>query len=86
MDAGPIMQNGMGAMALTSTEIINYCRGSGNELTPWEFKLIRRVSADYLSQLQKSGEQFCSAPFKTGGAKSKEARAELDKKLRAAFK
>lgn len=85
MDAGPIMQNGMGATALTSTEIISYCQGSGTDLTFWEFKLLRRVSVDYLNQLQKSSAQFCSPPFKSAGEKSKEARTELDKRLRAAF-
>lgn len=43
---------GMGPAPLSSVEIMAWCQGMGESLTPWEFGMVRRMSEAFCAGLQ----------------------------------
>lgn len=65
-DAGPVSYGGMGAVPISSAELLAWCEGTGTYLRPWEFSLIRRLSSLYSGQLQLSADPNCAPPWDGG--------------------
>lgn len=63
-DVGPVRSGGMGAIPITSENLIAWQRETGVRLLPWQAQMLRRLSGEYLAQLQKSEAQNCPAPWK----------------------
>ena len=62
-DVGPTMAGAMGDAPLSYGELQSWQHLSGVDLTPWEVRLMRKLSTDYLVQLQKSEKPECPPPF-----------------------
>lgn len=62
-EAGPAGHAGMGATALSWAEITEWQRNSGVRLMPWQARLLRRLSRDYVAQASKAEEPDCPAPW-----------------------
>ncbi len=62
-DAGPVMQGASGAVPLSQSEIRAWQQNTGNELQPWEVRLLRRLSADYISAAQAAEKPNCPPPW-----------------------
>lgn len=62
-DAGPMMAGGMGEVPLSSGELQAWQEQSGIELRPWEFRLLRRLSREYLAECHRAEKPDCPAPY-----------------------
>ncbi len=54
---------GMSAVPLSWKEINAWCDGTCVDLPPWERKLIRRLSTDYLAESRRAESETCPAPW-----------------------
>lgn len=66
---------GMGPRPLGWADIDAWSRGTGVELMPWEFRLIRHLSSAYLGELGKAESENRPPPWGKGSTAA-EARAE----------
>jgi hypothetical protein len=83
MEAGPF-ETGMERAPLSWRELAEWQRNTGVVLQPWETKLIRRASAEYLSELTRAEKPDCLPPW--GDEVAEQDHAELlDRKLDAMF-
>ncbi|MCG2586488.1 hypothetical protein [Massilia sp. TS11] len=62
-EIGPVSNNGMGQDRLSVTEIESWQKQMGILLQPWEFRLLRRASGEYLAEAQRSEELGRPAPY-----------------------
>ena len=56
--------NGMGASPLSWGEINEWQRATGVALSPWEARLIRRLSTEYLAESRKAESENHPAPWR----------------------
>jgi hypothetical protein len=63
-EVGPALSGGMGDAPLTFQEIQSYQDQIGIELQPWEVRLLRRLSGEYLAESQKATKLNYPAPWK----------------------
>jgi hypothetical protein len=52
-----------GPVPITHLEIRAWQENSGIELTPWQSALLRRLSQEYIGQLQQAEDSNCKPPF-----------------------
>lgn len=57
-DVGWCTIGGWGPSAITATEVMAWSQGMGESLTPWEFGMVRRMSAAFVA-----GSQADRAPY-----------------------
>ncbi len=55
---------GMAAGPLSWQEIDAWCNRTGVDLPPWEARLIRRLSSEYLSESRKAEDENCPPPWR----------------------
>lgn len=65
MEIGPTMAAGMGPTIVTWEEIDRWCARTGVDLEPWESKLLRRLSGDYIAESARAREPACLSPWQT---------------------
>lgn len=79
---GPTMPAGMGSGPLTGTEIKDWQELLGIEFHPWESRLLRRLSSEYLDQSRAATKRDCPPPFGASPAlmkvRSRDAERNLD--------
>lgn len=54
----------MGAVPLSWTTIDAWQRVTGISLDPWEARLIRRLSSDYLAMSREAENETCPSPWR----------------------
>ena len=84
MDAGPYEEGGMGSIPISASELMAWQRGSGQHLTPWEFKTVRTLSRCYLAEYQKASDPMRPAPH--GSELSSTERTAVAKRIRGIFR
>lgn len=57
--------NGMGASPLSWREIEAWQRSTRVRLAPWEARLIRHLSREYLAETHRAESENCPAPYRT---------------------
>jgi len=62
MEAGPASAAGMGPVPLMWVDLIAWQQVAGITLAPWEAKMLRRLSGDYLEQARKAEKPDCPSP------------------------
>lgn len=62
-EVGPVMAGGMGPAPITQQEIAAWQANTGVELRPWESRVIRQLSADYITELHKAEDPDRAAPW-----------------------
>lgn len=62
-EIGPTMAAGMGAAPLSHVEIAAWQANVGIELQPWETRLLRRLSYDYLAESRAAESADSPAPW-----------------------
>jgi hypothetical protein len=82
MEMGPVESTGMENGPISWGEMTDWCERTGVDLMPWQAKLIRRLSIDYLGEMRRAREPDCPAPW---GGMTADRRATVEAKLRAAF-
>lgn len=65
-DAGPVMAAGMGVATLSHQELQAFCELTGIALQPWEARMLRNLSRDYLTASQAAEKIDCPAPWAAG--------------------
>jgi hypothetical protein len=69
LEIGPTVAAGMGAGPITHGELRAWMDNIGIELEPWECRLLRRLSGDYLAESRKAEKADCPAPWRAPDAK-----------------
>lgn len=54
---------GMSAVPISWKEINAWCDRTGIDLLPWEARLMRRLSTDYLAESRKAESETCPPPW-----------------------
>jgi hypothetical protein len=62
-DVGPVRGGGMGPVPLVPENLIAWQQETGIELQPWQSHMLRRLSRDYLIQLNEAEDQKCQPPW-----------------------
>lgn len=77
---GPTQGDGV----ITSGELRDYQANMGITLSPWECRVLRRLSVDYLNESQRATKRDCKPPFTESSDLQRIVRAEFQRK-RAIF-
>lgn len=80
-DVGPVMAGGMSAAPITCGEIEAWQRGTGIELSAWEFRTLRRLSVAFVGATQAAEEPDCKPPYADPAAQRFLRAAEIEQKL-----
>lgn len=62
-DMGPIVSNGFDMVTRPDGGILDYHKGCGIDLAPWEFKALRRMCSAYLDGLNSGKDKFSIPPM-----------------------
>ena len=62
-ELGPTAAAGMGAGPVTFAEMAAWQAARGFELEPWDARLLRRLSVDYLAESHRATERNCPPPW-----------------------
>ncbi len=62
-DIGPTMVAGMGLGPLTHEEIRAWQSNTGVPLQPWETRILRQLSMDYIVEMRDAEKPSCPAPW-----------------------
>jgi hypothetical protein len=81
MEVGPVEMTGMDRAAVSWREMAAWQKQTGRKLAPWQARLIRRLSNDYLIESRAAEDSGRPAPWRT--APSKAARDAEEAELRA---
>lgn len=63
IDIGLTEAAGMGVVPIGWTTINAWCDRTGVDLPPWEARMLRRLSADYIAQSRKAEDETCPPPW-----------------------
>jgi hypothetical protein len=81
-DLGFVEAGGMEGAPIGWTTLCHWQVQTGITLQPWEARLIRRLSTEYLNQSRKARSPDCPAPW---GQVTEEQRASVSAGLRSMF-
>lgn len=62
-ELGPTVSNGMGDAPISHGEIESWMRNTGVALNPWECRVLKRLSVDYMRESHKASARDCPAPW-----------------------
>ncbi len=83
-DMGLVGSGAMGPVRLSALELMAWQEGSCVVLAPWEFAVLREMSAQYISSLHESSKPQCPAPY--GDPFNRLDRNVIEKKVVNQFK
>lgn len=63
MEAGPVSVGASGPTTLTWADIAAWSSGTSIELEPWEARLVRRLSSEYLSEARRAEAHDALPPW-----------------------
>lgn len=82
MEIGPVEPAGMDNGPIGWSTMRHWQDQTGVTLEPWQARLIRQLSIEYLGEMRRAREPDCPAPW---GGMTADRRAAVEAKLRAAF-
>lgn len=62
-EIGPIVTTGMGTAPISHQEMQAWQHNVGIALEPWQARLIRQLSHDYIAEMQRAEKPDCPAPW-----------------------
>lgn len=62
-EIGPTIPAGMGMSQIEWRDIDAWCERTGVDLPPWQARLLRLLSRDYLVMLREAEDPMCPAPM-----------------------
>ena len=83
-ELGLVGTGSMGPVAINATELLAWQQGSGVELTPWEFRVIREMSRSYIASMNAAENPECPPPY--GKQVEEFDRSVISNKVSNAFK
>ncbi len=81
MEVGPVEAGGMGQVPLSWTAIRDWAGLTFKRLTAWEARLLRRLSAEYLTESHAAEDHNRPAPWSPG--RSEVDQQDQERRLRA---
>ena len=84
-DCGPALGGSMGAGPLTHLEIAAWQANTGIEIGPWEARMLRRLSIEYLDWSRKAADPDCPSPL-TPPELTAEERVSVSSRVQNAFR
>lgn len=85
MEIGPMVSGAMGSAAFGWSDMAHWSEMTGIELDPWEAKTLRRLSLDWVAQVNASREPNCPPPY-VENVRNDDAVTEQFKRMFAAMK
>ena len=82
-DVGPTLVAGMGLGPLTHHEIRAWQSNTGVSLQPWEARILRQLSMDYIAQMRDGEKADCPAPWTSASQQVVDRLRAADKMLHA---
>ena len=82
-EIGPAIAGAMGSAAIGWQDIGAWQQITGIELLPWEARILRRLSQDFISQNHDAGKPECPAPW---AALSDDRREAVGRKISSALR
>lgn len=79
-EVGPIVPAGMGVGPVSHQELLAWQSLMGFTLSPWETRVIRRLSGEYLMQSRLAEKRDCKAPWQAAEAITEVTTAALSLK------
>lgn len=80
-EVGPTEPAGMGSAKLSPPAIESWQRQTGITLQPWEFRLLRRLSAEYANEQAQASDPKRPPPFAESSDAARLHAAQLARKL-----
>jgi len=62
-DLGPVKAGAMGPIEVDEERLQAWQSNTGIELLPWESRMLKRLSRDYLSEAHKAASPKCPPPW-----------------------
>lgn len=81
MEIGPALDSGMGQLVITFGEIDAWQRLTGVQLPPWQVRLMRHLSREWIAETARARDRFCPPPWMS--APSADSRARVAAQLRS---
>ncbi len=85
LEIGPAIQHGGGAVPIGWLDLEAWQRLTGAELAPWEARLIRRLSHEYLAMIRDAEKPDCPPPW-GGAGEPQHDREMVARKVQNAFR
>mgnify|MGYP003440186712 CR=1 FL=1 len=85
LEVGPVDAAGVGVGPIKWREIDRWSKLSGTRLNPWQARLLRRLSLDWMQAAQAAEKPDCPAPW-TENDQSQDHRALVAKKVGGLFR
>lgn len=85
LEVGPVSSSGMGAFALTFQELQSWQEQIGLCLQPWEVRMLRQLSRDYLNESHEAEKRDRPAPW-TPAEISEAQRTALSKHIQESMR
>lgn len=63
MEIGPIETGGMAGTAISWITLDAWCNRTGIDLQPWQSRLLRRLSGDWLAETDRAKAPDCAPPW-----------------------
>ena len=83
-ELGLVGNGAMVPVAISATELLAWQQGSGVELTPWEFRVLREMSRAYIASMNAAENPECQPPY--GKQVDEFDRSVISNKVSNAFK
>lgn len=80
-ELGPTVAAGMGAGPVTFAEMAAWQAARGFELEPWEARLLRRLSVDYLAESHQATRRDCPPPYMDSRSLKKAIAREMERNM-----
>lgn len=62
-DVGPVVNTGMGCIALRSEHLLAWQQETGIRLSGWEARTLRRLSNEYMGESRRAEKRGCQPPW-----------------------
>ena len=82
-ELGPTVAAGMGAGPVTFAEMAAWQAARGFELEPWEARMLRRLSVDYLAESHRATKPDCPPPYIDSRALKRTMAREMERNMNA---
>ena len=84
MDVGPTEPTGVGPAVISWLTLSGWQESTGTSLQPWELRLLRSLSGDWLAESERAKKPDCPSPW--AGETTEFNREAVARKVSGAFK
>lgn len=82
-EIGPVIPGGMAMVPIDDTHIDAWQRNAGHRLTPWQARMLRRLSKEFAAEQRRAEDPAAEAPWATAPSFDRDI---VGKQISIAFK